>query len=372
MDPRERGNVPKKVLWGLASTALILLLAGCAPDATQSTLEPVGDTAVKERNLFIPVFWTAVAVFVIVEGAMVYILVRYRHRKGRDRMPVQTHGNTRLEVGWTIAPALVLAVVMVPTVSLIWDLARPPSDGALNITVKGYQWWWGFQYTDSDMKVGAGQQRPIEIADVMVVPTGREIFLTLEAEGGGAKTTEGVPDFQVIHSFWVPELFGKQDVMPGRTNTIMFQVDQPGTYTGQCAEFCGLQHSLMKLRVVALEPADWDAWVINQKQGPDSTTDTLAQEGEELFLNPLSGGRGACIACHAVGDAGAAAAPNLSHFNDPTHECFGGCNWETSDVAALKAWLDNPAAMKDGAKMPDYQLSSDEIDALVAYLYSLT
>ena len=128
----------------------------------------------------------------------------------------------------------------------------------------------------------------------------------------------------------------------------------------------------MKLRVVALDPDDWELWVVNQQQGPALVSDPLAKQGEEIFMNPLSGGRGACTACHAVGDVGAAAAPNLSHFNEPTHECFAGCNWETSDVDALKAWLRDPNAVKMGAKMPNYQLSEDEINALVAYLYSLT
>ena len=362
----------KKVLWGVGLAALALLLAACAPDATQSTLKPVGEPAIEQKRLFIAVVWIAAAVFVIVEGGILFLVIHYRHRKGRERMPKQTHGNTRLEIGWTIAPALVLAVVMVPTISMIWDLARPPSPGALNITVQGYQWWWGFQYSDSDMSVGSGEQRPIEIADVMVVPTGREIYVSLVGAGGGAKNTDGTPDFQVIHSFWVPELFGKQDVVPGRTNHITFQVDEPGTYTGQCAEFCGLQHGRMKLRVVALDPDDWELWVVNQQQGPAIVSDPLAKQGEEIFMNPLSGGRGACTACHAVGDVGAAAAPNLSHFNEPTHQCFAGCNWETSDVDALKAWLRDPNAVKLGAKMPNYHLSEDEINSLVAYLYSLT
>ena len=122
--------------------------------------------------------------------------------------------------------------------------------------------------------------------------------------GGGAKDANGDPDFQVIHSFWVPQLFGKQDVVPNRTNHIQFSVDVPGTYTGQCAEFCGLQHGRMKLEVVALDPGDWEAWVENQQTLAPSPTDPLAQQGEELFLNPLSDGRGACTACHAVGDAG--------------------------------------------------------------------
>jgi cytochrome c oxidase subunit 2 len=363
--------VRKKSLWTLGLAAVGLLLAACAPNAGQDTLQPVGDVAKQQKALFVPVFWVAVGVFVIVQGGILYIALRYRHRKGHDRMPKQTHGNTRLEIGWTIAPAVVLAVVMVPTVSLIWELARPPEDGALNITVEGYQWWWGFSYPDDDMVTD--WDMPITIADTMVVPTGRDIYLSLESKGGGAQDANGDPDFQVIHSFWVPQLFGKQDVVPGRTNHIQFSVDTPGTYTGQCAEFCGLQHGRMKLEVVALDPTDWEAWVENQKTLAPSPTDPLAKQGEQLFLNPLSDGRGACTACHAVGDSpGGAAAPNLSHFADPTHTCFAGCNWSTEDRAALAAWLENPGAVKLGAKMPDYGLTPDEIDALVAYLYSLT
>ena len=119
----------KKVLWALGSIAAGLLLAACAPNATQDTLQPVGDVAKEQKALFVPVFWVAVGVFVIVQGGILYIAIRYRHRKGRDRMPRQTHGNTRLEIGWTIAPAVVLAVVTVPTVALIWDLARPAAPG---------------------------------------------------------------------------------------------------------------------------------------------------------------------------------------------------------------------------------------------------
>ena len=359
----------KKALWTLGLLASGLL-AACASDAGQDTLQPVGDVAKEQKAIFVLVFWFAVGVFVVVMGGILYIALRYRHREGRDRMPRQTHGNTRLEIGWTIAPAVVLAVVMVPTVSLLWDLARPPGDGALNITVEGYQWWWGFSYPDEDMVTD--WDKPITIADTMVVPTGREVYLSLESRGGGAKDDNEDPDFQVIHSFWVPRLFGKQDVVPGRTNHILFRVDEPGTYTGQCAEFCGLQHGRMKLEVVALEPDAGDAWVANQKTLAPSPTDPLAQQGEEIFLNPLSDGRGACTACHAVGDQGGAAAPNLTHFADPEHTCFAGCNWSTDDREALAAWLADPGNAKLGAKMPDYQLTDEEIQALVAYLYSLT
>lgn len=361
----------KKALWTLGLVAVGLLLAACAPNAGQDPLKPVGEVAKQQKALFVPVFWVAVAVFVIVQGGILFIALRYRHRKGRDRMPKQTHGNTRLEIGWTIAPAVVLAVVTVPTISLLWELARPPADDALNITVGGYQWWWEFEYPDDDMVTD--WDAPIMIADTLVVPTGREIYLSLEAKGGAARDANEDPDFQVIHSFWVPELFGKQDVMPGQTNHILFSIDTPGLYTGQCAEFCGLQHALMKLEVVALDPADWEAWVANQKSEAPAPTDPLAQQGEELVMNPLANGRGNCMTCHSVGAApGAAAAPNLSHFADPSHTCFAGCNWKTTDREALAAWLENPDAAKLGAKMPDYGLEPDEIEAIVAYLYSLT
>ncbi len=359
----------KRLLWATAGIVLLLLLGACAPNATQDTLQPQGPFAQKLKDLFIPVFWVAVFVFIVVEGGIVWITIRFRHRKGRERMPAQTHGNTKLEIGWTIAPALILAGVMVPTVATIWDLARTPPDDALNVTVEGFQWWWGFEYTDEDMQSDFGDGAPIRTADVLVIPEDRVVYLSLEAASGG------IGDFEVIHSFWIPELAGAQDVVPGRTNHILLQADEPGTYEGQCKEFCGLQHGRMIVRVVALSAEDWEAWVANQKlPGATPADGSLASQGMDLFLSPLSEGRGSCVACHAVGgtEAGSPAAPELTHFADPTHECFAGCIWETTDREALEAWLRNPDAVKMGSKMPNYHLTEDEIDALVAYLYSLT
>ena len=369
------GTVRKRVLWATAAIGLLLLLSACAPDATQDTLQPKGPYAQLLKDLFVPVFWVAVVVFIVVEGGIVWITIRFRHRKGRERMPAQIHGNTRLEIAWTIAPALILAVVMVPTVAVIWDLARKPPEDALNVTVEGFQWWWGFKYTDEDMRTGYGEGAPIRTADVLVIPEDRVVYLSLEARGGGIQGVDpAASDYMVIHSFWIPELAGKQDVVPGRTNHILMQADDPGVYTGQCAEFCGLQHGRMLVRVVALSAEDWDAWVENQKRTAVIPTDPLARQGMDLFLGPLSGGRGSCINCHAVGgtDAVSQAGPELTHFADPTHECFAGCNWEVTDREALEAWLRDPNAVKLGAKMPDYDLTEREIDALVAYLESLT
>jgi cytochrome c oxidase subunit II len=366
--------VRNRLLRTASAAGLLLLLAACSPDATQSALEPQGPYAEEVNSLFIPVFWVAVAVFLLVEGGIVWIAIRYRHRRGRERMPAQIHGNTKLEIGWTIAPALVLAGVMVPTVATIWDLARTPPPDALNVTVEGYQWWWGFEYTDPDMRRQYGDREPIRVADNLVIPEDRLVYLSLEAAGGLISgQTEADADHIVIHSFWVPELAGKQDAVPGRTNTILLEAPKPGIYEGQCAEFCGLQHGRMRFEVVVLSTQDWAEWVANQQRAASTSADELAVQGRELFLGPLSGGRGTCVACHAVGgtEATSTAAPELTHFADPSHTCFAGCNWRTTDRAALEAWLRDPPAVKLGSKMPDYDLTEEEIDALVAYLYSL-
>ena len=200
------------------------------------------------------------------------------------------------------------------------------------------------------------------------------MYLDLESVGGLIGGTKAQADYAVIHSFWIPQLAGKQDVVPDRTNHILLQADQPGTYFGQCAEFCGLEHGKMRARVVALSQSDWEAWVANQKQPSVTPSDPLAAKGMDLFSNPLSGDRGSCMACHSLGGivTGVNAAPNLTHFADRNHQCFAGCDWETVDEEALAAWLRDPNAVKLGAKMPNYHLTQGEIDALVAYLESLT
>jgi cytochrome c oxidase subunit II len=368
----KRGDVRKKLLWVLAPIALTLLLGACSGgNKPQNTWDAAGPTAQTERDLIVPVFWVAGVVFLIVEGGIVVIAVKYRHRKGRDQIPAQIHGNTKLELGWTILPALVLAGVMVPTVAVIWDLAKPPGPDALNVTVHGYQWWWGFEYTDPNMTTNMGTGHPLWTADVLVIPVDRPIYLTLESDGGVGE--------EVIHSFWVPKLAGKQDVVPGRSNHITLAADESGTYWGQCAEFCGLQHGRMRFRVVALDQTDWENWV-NHQQLPAELppANTPARDGMDIFFG-TNGEGGQCIACHAIGgtEAQSTNAPNLTNFAVPTHECFAGCDFETFNADGtineedLAAWLRDPNAVKLGAKMPNYHLTEQEISALVAYLGSL-
>jgi cytochrome c oxidase subunit 2 len=374
-----RGNVRKSVCWVGGLLLLTLLLAACGKDLPQNSFAPAGPTAQQEKDVLILPLAIAGAIFLLVEGGIVYLALKFRHRKGRDRMPKQLHGNSRLEIGWTIAPAVLLAIVVVPAISLIWKLDRVPSD-AMQIKVMGYQWWWGFQYLDQDLQTDYGDKGPITVADVLVIPAGQTINLQLASEGGGARDNNNTPDHQVIHSFWAPRLFGKQDVVPGpdgQDNHIVFAADAPGTYFGQCAEFCGLQHAIMKFRIVALDATDWQAWVTNHKQPAATPTDALAKQGMDLFLG-TNGEGGWCIACHAVGGTAAAATagPNLTKFADPNHQCWAGCLEETyvdgqPNTETLKQWLRDPASLKPGAKMPNYHLSEDQISALVAYLYSL-
>jgi cytochrome c oxidase subunit II len=376
------GKARTYLLWLGGAFALALLLSACGKDLPQDTFAPAGPTAQQEKDILILPLVIAGLVFVLVEGGIVVLAIKFRHRKGVDRMPTQLHGNTRLEIGWTIAPAVLLAVVFIPAISLIWDLSRTPSD-AMHVTVQGYQWWWGFQYTDPDMAVSYGDQpQPITTADVLVVPVDQTVDLILRSEGGSARDDNGDPDHQVIHSFWAPRLFGKQDVIPGESgadNHIVFSADEPGTYSGQCAEFCGLQHGMMKFRIIALEATQWQQWVAEHKQPAVSSQTGDAALGMDLFLG-TNGEGGQCIACHQVGGTTqgvVTAAPNLTHFAAPTHPCFAGCDFETflpdgtCNSDAIEAWLRDPGGVKLGAKMPNYGLSEDQITDLTAYLCSL-
>jgi cytochrome c oxidase subunit 2 len=372
----------RKTLAAVVVAASAFVLAACAPNTTQDPLQPAGEFARKSHDLFVPVFWIAAAVFFLVEGALIVFVWKYRHRPGRDEVPPQVHGNTRLEIAWTILPALILAGVAVPTVTTIFDLAREPTPATMQVNVLGHQWWWEFDYPDEG----------IVTANELHIPTGRAVYLTLCAVGYGnsgdnpqpmpSACQTGPPDSApptilgegVIHSFWPPQLAGTQDVVPGQTNHLWIEADEPGTYQGQCKEFCGLSHAYMKFTVVAHTPEDYAAWVAEQQQpAAEPTGDAVA--GRDAFLNAIPGG---CVRCHAVDgltDAqgqdvvGASDGPNLTHFN--SRECFAGCILRNDSDEDLRRWLADPPAVKAGSWMPDYGLSDQQIDDLIAYLRTL-
>ena len=241
-----------KLLTALVSLLTLVFLTGCdALGGPQNTFAPKGEVAEKQKDLFLLVMWPALVIGVLVFAATIYILIRYRHREG-DPMPKQIHGNTRLELTWTILPAILLIGIAVPTLQGIFELGRSPAADALNVEVTGFRFGWKFAYLDEEYAQPGGE--PMSVDGDMHVPVGREIGIYLES-----------PD--VIHSFWVPKLAGKTDVVPGRTNRMWFRADEPGTYSGQCAELCGVGHAVMRFTVIAHTQEEFDAWVEEQMSG---------------------------------------------------------------------------------------------------------
>lgn len=328
----------RRALLGAALLALLFLFPACASDAPQDFLNnQAGPNAKKADQLWDVTFLIASVIFVIVEGLLVYALIRFRHKPGREA--ADFHGNTRLEVVLTLVPAVILAGLAIPTLKTIFDIAREQK-GAIEITVTARQFWWQYEYEDFGFAT----------ANELHIPTGAPVHLNFR----------GV---DVIHSYWIPRLTGAQDVVPNRDNELTFSADEPGRYMGQCKEFCGLSHANMRLLVFAHEPKDFETWVL-QQQSPARPASTDVAAGEKLFLE------GECVNCHAIQgtDAAATTAPDLTHF--ASRETFGGATFELTEEN-LATWLRDPPAMKPGALMPDYGLSEQQISQLVAYLMSL-
>ncbi|MGE0877234.1 MAG: cytochrome c oxidase subunit II [Acidimicrobiia bacterium] len=356
-----------------------LVLSGCAKNAPQDTFKPEGPYARKIDNLINPIYLIACLVGLIVFGAVVFVIFKYRDRPERaNELPAQIHGNTRLEVMWTLAPAVLLLVIAVPTLATIFDLAEEPKD-AVVINVIGQQWWWEFQYPNID-----GKGTTVVTANDMVIPAGVNVKLNITSR-------------DVIHSFWLPRLNGKRDAVPNRIHPLTVKADEPGEFWGQCAEFCGLSHANMRIRSTALSAEDWDAWVANQiKPAAEPTTDS-AKAGLSAFNSQ-------CAQCHQINGVNqaqsvplvAGAAPNLTHLmsrtvfagamfdlKKQTPECAAdtggmptGTSVECLNETDLRAWLRNPPGEKPMAAtenrgMPNLNLTEQQIDDLVAYLSTL-
>lgn len=332
--------------WQLPATAvgLALVLGACGgKDLPQDALDPQGPYARQVHNLAKPVFIIAGLVFVLVQALVIYSAVKFR-RRSEDEAPVQVHGNIRMELTWTVIPAAVLAVVGVLTVGNIVDLDRvPDDDDVLNVTVTGHQWWWEYEYPGLE----------VTTANEMHIPTGVPVAVKLES-------------VDVIHSFWPPKLAGKIDTIPGRTNHMTLEADEPGTYYGQCAEFCGLSHGDMRLRVVAHEPAEFEEWVeanAEEAERPDEELEPEAAAGAALFRAK------GCASCHTIkGFSAGQLGPDLTHLQQ--RKTFAGAIFDLNP-ANLRAWLRDPPAEKPGSKMPNLNLTEEEITDLIAYLETL-
>jgi cytochrome c oxidase subunit 2 len=387
---------------GALVALMVAVLTGCASDAPLDTMEPKGTFSERIDGLFNTVMIVAAVVFVLVQGGILFLMARFRRRNDDDdSLPSQVHGNFALEIGWTILPAVILAVITVPTVAVLFELnEEPEGDFADCIVVNGQQWWWSFDYYVDDPDCGENEdgqqvrQPDIVTANELVVPSGTEIELVIRSR-------------DVIHSFWIPALNGKRDAVPGRTANWLIQADEPGTYQGQCTEFCGLSHGLMRMQAKAVTAADYDAWKTAQMAPAETPAEgTSAAAGAELFAAQ-------CARCHTVRDAELptyddvaadradnpvllvpGVAPDLTHF--ASREWFrGGVEelWLNGapgegqfNRVAVEEWLRNPTEVKAmaadpaeypgsevdlGRGMPDLNLSEAQIDELTDYLMGL-
>lgn len=353
-----------------APAAVGVLLAGCTTNTDQSPveegvqpqnfLEPVGRLAQDVDRLWDVVLWVAIGIFVLVQGLLLVAVLRFRERPGQqDELPLQVHGNPRLEAAWTIIPALILAAVAIPTVGSIFSLAQEPAE-AMTVTVTGHQWWWEFEYPG----ITGPDGQPLITANELHIPTGETVVLE-------------VTSADVVHSFWVPKITpGKQDAVPGRTSPLKIQTDTPGEYLGQCTEYCGLSHANMRARVIAQPPDEFRSWATAHAK-PQSTPPepgTLAAQGRQEFFS------GACVGCHTIRGTEAAGkvGPDLTYFAD--RGWFASATFKndvTGKATNVRRWLADPPAMKPMAPgsingMPNLGLSDQEIDALVAYLATLS
>ena len=333
--------------WGAVSVlalAITGLLAGCA--GSPSPLDAAGPMADKEAGLFWLILVIATIVFVAVTGALLYFIIRFRARP--DSPPArQIGGNQRLEIILALIPTVVLFIVLFATIFTMFNLAQPASANTLTVKAIGHQWWWEFQYPN----------QKIVTADEMYIPVNTVVHVELESNN-------------VIHSFCVPQLGGKTDVIPGHNNTTWLEASKAGDYRGLCTEFCGTQHAHMDYLVRAVPADQFQAWVQQQNQ----TAPMLAKTdpnyaGQQLFLTK------GCVGCHLVDGVNQPSklqiGPNLTHFG--SRQLIAGWVLD-NNTANLKSWVRDAQAVKPGSDMPAFsqsQLSDSQLDTLVAYLQSL-
>ena len=314
--------------------------------STPSIFAPVSTPAFAIRDVSFLVLAIVTFIFVVVAGVTLYAIVRYRRRPGEDGGdPPQVYGSTQIELAWTVVPFLIVIVLFLTTTRYIFAIERhaaPPD--AVEVTVVGNQWWWEIRYPQ--LGIVTANELHVPVSDgARPTPT----FITLES-------------VDVIHSFWVPQLAGKMDVVPGQRNRMWVEPRTPGTYVGQCAEFCGLQHAGMLLTVTVHSPDDFARWVAAQQAVAVDVP--AARAGREVFTAV------ACINCHTVRGtpANGVFGPDLTHLMS---RATLGAGVAANTPENLRAWVNDPASLKPGALMPAMKLSNDQLDKLVAYLATL-
>ncbi|NSL50742.1 cytochrome c oxidase subunit II [Calidifontibacillus erzurumensis] len=327
---------------------LMLLLAGCSGEPYLSTLTPQGENGEMLLDLMLLTTALMSLVTIVVVIIFIYVSTKFRRTKAKENLiPKQVEGNHKLEITWTVIPIIILLIVAVPTVSATFKLdvnqEKIPED-AIQINVTGKLYWWEFEYPNEQ----------IVTSQDLVIPTGERIYLKLKAG-------------DVKHAFWIPALAGKIDTNTDNENYMWIHAYKEGVYYGKCAELCGPSHALMDFKVKAVSKEEYEKWIANMQKPTEEPTDAVAKAGQEIFAK-------SCVGCHAVDSndprpEAARIAPNLSNFAD--RERVAGIKDLTPEN--VKAWLTDPEAMKPGNKMTGtYNLSAEEIDAVTAYLLTLS
>jgi len=318
-------------------------------DATQTPTN-FFSPASTPANTILDLSWFVLAItggiFVAVGGLLAWALIRYRERKGDEESePPQIYGSTQVELAWTVIPILIVVVLFLTTARIIFAIQDAPEpQAALDVTVVGHQFWWEFRYP----KLG--------------IVTANELHVPVSTALDPQPTFLRLLSADVDHSFWVPKLAGKTDLIPNHPNETWIEPQHTGLYLGQCAQFCGIEHAKMLLRVYVDTPEQFAAWVKEQQQPGAQEADVAA--GRHLFETQ------ACTNCHTI--AGTAArgtfGPDLTHLESRATIAAGAA---LNTPENLHAWIQDPNTLKPGALMPAMQLSDEQINELVAYLTTL-
>jgi cytochrome c oxidase subunit 2 len=307
---------------------------------TSNALDPQSPQARAIYDLGIVSTIVFVLIFVAVAGAIAYAIFRFRWRAGEPE-PKQFAGSKNVEIIWTVVPFLIVVFLFVMTLRGM-NRADPPPAPSPDLVVTGHQFWWQAEYPAS----GAVTANEIHI------PVGTPLSVRLDSK-------------DVLHEFWVPKLARKMSTVPGQPNHIWLQADKPGTYIGQCSEFCGIQHAWMRIVVVAEESSKFEEWQRAQLQPALAATSDAAAKGLALFRTST------CINCHAirgVPGANASVAPDLTHV--ASRRQLGSGILENTP-ANMRRWLKNPQHIKPGVLMPDFNFTEEELDQLGEYLNTL-
>ena len=305
----------------------------------QTTVAPKSDNAILIQDIYTIVWILAGIVMVGVLTLTLAFSFIFRERPG-GKAAAHIHGNPKLEVFWTLIPVIIVILIAIPSFQVIVDTTGDAPDGAIEIVATGHQWWFEFEYPDAGLVT----------ANELHIPVGQPVNIELRS-------------VDVIHSFWVPQLSGKVDMVPGHNNRLWFTPNTPGEYYGQCAEFCGTSHANMRFRVVVESEADYASWVAAQTADAQPAVGELAQAGEGIATT-------ICAGCHTIQGTSAAGTdgPNLTHVGSRGLIASGLID---NDADGLAEWLSDPLAVKPGSKMPNLNLNSEQIEQLVAYLQGL-